>query len=67
MNASQAVDAGLLDETGPSTYSLAILRGLQRHERAHPGSIYQGTVDPAEKARRRAKNRAARRARRAGR
>jgi hypothetical protein len=44
-----------------SPYQLAILRGLQSKH------VYQGTVAPAEKARRRAANRVARRSRRTNR
>lgn len=43
-----------------STQMLAAIAATGRH-------LYQGTVDPATKARRRAKNKAARRARRASR
>lgn len=45
----------------PSAYSVAVLMALQGKH------VYQGTVAPAEKARRRAANRVARKSRRANR
>ena len=45
----------------PSTFELAILRGLQRKQ------LYQGTVPASTKAARRAKGRAAKAARKTGR
>lgn len=49
--------------SGPNSYALAILMGLQR-KGAH---IYEGTVPSHVKARRRAKNKVARQSRKANR
>lgn len=45
-------------------FQSAILHALNVRERAHRGHMYEGTVPDAEKAKRRAKDKAARAARR---
>ncbi|MEO6115970.1 MAG: hypothetical protein ABIP33_06260 [Pseudolysinimonas sp.] len=41
-----------------------LLSGLNIHEAQHPGSMYRGTADAAKVAKRRARNKVARRSRR---
>lgn len=61
MNAARQTAVEEILAAGPTAYQAAILRGLQGKP------MYQGTVPAHVKARRRAANRAARIARRAGR
>lgn len=53
----------------PSAYSVMILLGLgaKTGNRQYPGHVYEGTADPARVAKRRAKNRVARKSRRVNR
>ena len=51
--------------SGPDPYALAILSAMQPFARR--GNVYEGTVDPQVVARRRAKNRVARRQRKVNR
>lgn len=48
-------------------FQQALLYALNRREEAHGGHMYEGTIPDAEKARRRAKDKAARAARRVAR
>jgi hypothetical protein len=60
--ATSAVDPAVQ----PSSYSLAILHGLGV-KNANGAHVYEGTADPIRVAKRRAKNRVARRSRRVNR